>query len=85
MERTHPHERQSIIQKFLNAVLHFASGLVRKRHRQNAIRFHIVMRNEVGNFISNAASLSRTGSSKDQHRAVNLLCSRRLFRVQLTI
>ena len=58
MERAHPRERLSAIQKFLDTVLHFAGGLVRKGHRQYAIGVNLVVRYQVGNLVSNATRLS---------------------------
>ena len=85
MKRTHPKEILIATKQLLNAIFHLTSSFVCKRHCQNTIRFYIVLRNQVSNFIRNRAGLSRTGSGKDQHRAINLFCGSGLLRVQFTI
>ena len=85
MERAHPVESQADLQKFLDTLLHFAGGLVGKRHRQNPVRLHLMERHQMGNLVGDGTRLARTRPGQNQHRAVNLLGSRRLFRVQFLV
>ena len=85
MECTHPGKVHVAIKQLLDTRLHFARGLVRKGHRQNAVGFYAMLRHKVCNLVGNATSLSRTGPRQNKHRTINLLRSSGLLRVQFTI
>ena len=85
MERSHPVKAQARIQEFLDTLVHLAGSLVRERHRKDPARLHFVKRHQMGNLVGNCPRLSRTGTSQNKHRAVNLLCGSRLLRIEFPI
>ncbi len=85
VERSHPAEIQSCIQEFLDTIFHFAGSLIGEGHRQNSVGFHIMAGDDMGNLVSDGTGLSRTCTSKNQHRTVDFLCGSGLFGIQFPV
>ena len=85
VERAHPRKTHIAVEQFLDSPGHLAGSLVRKRHGEDAARFHPIPRNKVRNLVGDGTGLSRTCSRKDKHGAINLLGRCSLFRVEFPI
>ena len=85
MECSHPRKAQRGIEQLLDTRGHLAGSLVRERHCQDPVGFHVMVRHQVRNLVRDGTGLSRTRTRQNQHRAFNFLRGSRLFRIQLAI
>ena len=68
VERATRHRAACIADERLDAPTHLAGSLVRERDGHQAVRWHALFENEVGDAVRDDPRLARTGAGEDQQR-----------------
>ncbi len=72
-----------MLEQLVDAFAHLARSLIGERDRQNRIRRHALLLDQVRDAIGNHARLARPGSGQDEYRAVRRFYGSSLLRIQL--
>src|SRR5579864_2665553 len=69
--------------ELFDALPHFRGSLIRERHRQNGLRHHALVLDQVSNAISNYARLPAARAGEDKHWPFGGFNSLTLLRIEL--